>query len=187
MNTIVFYIYRILSKFFGNRLIIKYYRNLGMSIGKGTHIFSRIISSEPYLITIGNNVTISVGVTLLTHDASVGPIVGRNVYSDTVGPINIGNNCFIGANSIILPGVSIPNGSIVAAGSVVTKTITSSSNGIIESTTEGIIIGGNPAKFICKTADYLDKRNSSFLNLHGLSQIERKNVILQNKDKWTRK
>lgn len=189
MNTIVFYVYRILSKFLGNRYIIQYYRKLGMSIGEGTHIFSRIISSEPFLISIGNNVTISTGVTLLTHDASIGPIVGRNVFSDTVGPINIGNNCFIGANTIILPDVSIPDKSIVAAGSVVTKTITFPTNMINEtlSTHEGIIIGGNPAKYICKTSDFVNKRHSNFLKLHGLPIANRKNVILQNKDKWIKK
>lgn len=185
MNALVFFIYRVLSKFFGNEFILKYYKRLGMSIGEGTHIFSKIVSSEPFLITIGRNVTISVGVTLLTHDASVGPIVGRNVFSDMVGPINIGDNCFIGANTIILPGVSIPNNTIVAAGSVVTKTITSYSKEITErSINEGIIIGGNPAKLICKTTDFLEKRNSNFLKLHGLSLRERKSAILQNKEKW---
>ena len=151
----------------------------------GTHLDkSAVFKNIPHLpngirgIFVSHNAIIGTEVTIF-HQVTIGE--GNN------GAPIIGNNCFIGANSIILPGVSIPNGSIVAAGSVVTKTITSSSNGIIESTTEGIIIGGNPAKFICKTADYLDKRNSSFLNLHGLSQIERKNVILQNKDKWTRK
>lgn len=189
MNTIVFYIYRFLSKFLGNSIIIKYYRKLGMSIGENTHIFSKLVSSEPFLISIGDNVTISVGVTLLTHDASIGPIAGRNVFSDIVGSISIGNNCFIGANTIILPGVSIPDNSIVAAGSVVTKTITFPANMINEtlSTNEGIIIGGNPAKYICKTSDFVNKRYPNFLKLHGLSIENRKNVILQNKDKWINK
>lgn len=183
MNTILFYIFRVLSKFFGNKLIIAYYRKLGMSIGEGTHIFSKIVSSEPFMISIGNNVTISVDVTLLTHDASIGPIVGRDVFSDMVGPIKIGDNCFIGANTIILPGVTIPSNTIVAAGSVVTKTINSPiKDGVNNSV--GIVIGGNPAKMICRTEDFLNKRKSFFLRLHGLSLAERKRVILQHKDKW---
>lgn len=185
MNTLTSFIYRVLSKIFGHELIINYYRKQGVSIGEGTHIFSKIVSSEPFLITIGRNVTISVGVTLLTHDASIGAIIGRNVFSDIVGPINIGDNCFIGANTIILPGVSIPNNTIVAAGSVVTKTITSSSKEVAEGlSNEGIVIGGNPAKLICRTTDFLDKRNPNFLKLHGLSLVERKRAILQNKKKW---
>lgn len=142
MNALTFYIYKFFSKFLGHKIIIQYYRKLGMTIGGNTHIFSRLISSEPFLISIGSNVTISTGVSLLTHDASVGPIVGRNVYSDIVGPITIGNNCFVGANSIILPGVRIPDNSIVAAGSVVTKTVV---NHLNDNTlqNEGIILGGN--------------------------------------------
>lgn len=186
MNTLFFYICRILSKIFGHKLIINYYRKLGMSIGENSHIFSRLVSSEPFLISIGNNVTISVNVSLLTHDASIGPIVGRNVFSDIVGPISIGNNCFIGANTIILPGVTIPDNSIVAAGSVVTKTITSPSKSAdnIKKNNDGIIIGGNPAAYICETKDFVNKRQSNFLKLHGLSISNRKDIILRNRNKW---
>jgi len=180
MNAVTFYIYKFLSKFLGHKIIIQYYRKLGMTIGEDTHIFSRLISSEPFLISIGKNVTISTGVSLLTHDASVGAIVGRHVYSDIVGPITIGNNCFIGANSIILPGVRIPDNSIVAAGSVVTKTVVNHlTNNAPQD--EGIIIGGNPAVYICKTNDFLKKRKNNFLKLHGLSLTDRKNIIMNNK------
>lgn len=161
-----------------------------MTIGENTHIFSRLISSEPFLISIGDNVTISVGVTLLTHDASIGPIAGRNVFSDIVGPISIGNNCFIGANAIILPGVSIPDNSIVAAGSVVTKTIIPpflDKTNNTQHINEGIIIGGNPARYICKTTDFIKKREAYFLKLHNLSIKDRKEIILQNKHKWINK
>lgn len=186
MNAVTFYIYKFLSKFLGHKIIIQYYRKLGMTIGEDTHIFSRLISSEPFLISIGKNVTISIGVSLLTHDASVGAIVGRHVYSDIVGPITIGNNCFIGANSIILPGVRIPDNSIVAAGSVVTKTVVNhlTNNAPLD---EGIIIGGNPAVYICKTNDFLKKRKNNFLKLHGLSLTDRKNIIMNNKEKWINK
>ena len=186
MNAVTFYIYKFLSKFLGHKIIIQYYRKLGMTIGEDTHIFSRLISSEPFLISIGKNVTISTGVSLLTHDASVGAIVGRHVYSDIVGPITIGNNCFIGANSIILPGVRIPDNSIVAAGSVVTKTVVNHlTNNAPQD--EGIIIGGNPAVYICKTNDFLKKRKNNFLLLHGLSLTDRKNIIMNNKEKWINK
>lgn len=186
MNAVTFYIYKFLSKFLGHKIIIQYYRKLGMTIGEDTHIFSRLISSEPFLISIGKNVTISTGVSLLTHDASVGAIVGRHVYSDIVGPITIGNNCFIGANSIILPGVRIPDNSIVAAGSVVTKTVVNHlTNNAPQD--EGIIIGGNPAVYICKTNDFLKKRKNNFLKLHGLSLTDRKNIIMNNKEKWINK
>ena len=88
----MYYIYWILSKFLGNRMLIKYHRSLGMTIGNGTHIFSKLVSSEPFMIKIGDNVTISKNISLLTHDASIGPFLGRLVYSDMVGPVSIGSN-----------------------------------------------------------------------------------------------
>ena len=54
-------------------------------------------------------------------------------------PIRIGNNCWLGANSVILPGIQLGNGVIVAAGAVVSKSFT-----------DNVIIGGVPAKIIKK-------------------------------------
>lgn len=63
------------------------------------------------------------------------------------GSIKIGNNCFIGAKSIILPGVTIGDNCIVAAGSVVAKSVAS-----------GTIVDGVPAKYIMSIDDYYMKR-----------------------------
>ena len=68
---------------------------------------------------MGNNVTLASGCRLLTHDGSTKKIVG---YSK-VGRIDIGNDVFIGAASIVLPNVRIGNKVIVGAGSIVTKDI----------------------------------------------------------------
>lgn len=91
-----------------------------MSIGSGCRIFTDLAFSEPYLIKIGNNVTISTEVRLLTHDNSVIKLL--EYKTDVVGTVVIGDNCFIGAGTIILPGVTLGNSVIVGAGSVVTKT-----------------------------------------------------------------
>ena len=155
----------------GNAYIIKKLREEGITIGKGTCIFSNINSSEPYLIEIGDNCTISTEVSFITHDASVGVFAGKNIYSDICGRIKVGNNCFIGCKAIILYGVSIPDNTIVAAGSVVSKTITE----------PGCIVGGNPAKVIGRVEDYLKKNENFFLSLHGLSPSDRKEKILNTK------
>lgn len=152
----------------GNSYIVDKFRKEGLSIGNDTHIFSNIITSEPYLISIGCNCTISTEVCFLTHDASIGLFLDRKVKSDICGKITVGNNCFIGNRVILLYGVSIPDNTIVAAGSVVTKSINE----------PGCIVGGNPAKIIGKVERFLKKNQEYYLSLHGLSAEERKKVIL---------
>lgn len=84
---------------------LDYYKKRGLSIGENVECYSidGIDSLFPWLITIGNNVTISTNVQILTHDSSTF-FVGAHTR---VGEVNIGNNVFIGTKSIILPNVSI--------------------------------------------------------------------------------
>lgn len=156
----------------GNARIIKSLRAEGCEIGTNTHIFSNIIG-EPYLVKIGDNCTISTDVSLITHDASIGLYMGRENYSDICGRIVIGNNCFIGNKTIILYGVTIPDNTIVAAGSVVTKSISES----------GCIVGGNPARVIGRTADFIKKSRDRLMSLHGLNETARKTTIINNSSK----
>lgn len=107
-----------------------------MKIGKDCLLCSSPMTREPYLINIGNNVTVSTNVTFVTHDNSIKLLYPEK--SDVFGKIVIGNNCFIGENVTILYGVTLADNIIVAAGSVVTKSFRNSN----------IIIGGNPAHII---------------------------------------
>ena len=86
-------------------------------------------------IEIGENSTLAYGVTVLTSANPNGP---KNelakLYPAMTAPVIIGANCWIGANATLLPGVTIGDFSIVAAGSVVTKSVPS-----------GVLVAGNPA------------------------------------------
>lgn len=170
MNSIQYFKTLVLSRLLGggNSRVIEAFRKEGMIIGKGTHIFSNIAASEPYLVSIGDNCTISTDVSFLTHDASVGVFLGREKYSDICGRITVGNNCFIGNHSIVLYGVTIPDNTLVAAGSVVTKSIPEA----------GCIVGGNPARVIGRVDDYLAKNKDNMLSINVLSESERKQSIL---------
>ncbi|WP_253187069.1 DapH/DapD/GlmU-related protein [Paenibacillus sp. GP183] len=81
---------------------------------------------------------------LLAHDASTKSL---NNYMK-IGSITIEDNVFIGARALIMPGVTIGKNSIVAAGSIVTKSIP-----------EGSIAAGNPAKIISTIENYITKSN----------------------------
>lgn len=119
----------------------------GLKVGKE---FNRqqgvyIDPTHCYLIEIGDEVTMSVRVTLLAHDASTKKILGYT----KLGKIRIGNYVFIGANATILPGVSIGNYAIIGAGSVVTHDIP-----------ENMLAAGCPAKVICSVDEYKQKEQA---------------------------
>lgn len=100
-------------------------------------------------ITVGEQTTISTGVLILVHDYSIGTAI-RSIRPTTPGDmpyflseVKIGNNCFIGAHSIILPGTTIGDNTIIGAGSVVKGNIPA-----------GVIVAGNPARVIKTTEEY---------------------------------
>ncbi|MBS1565334.1 MAG: acyltransferase, partial [Bacteroidetes bacterium] len=107
--------------------------------------------SEPFLISIGDNVTITAGTRLVTNDGSLWLISDEEGRRFQYRRISIGNNVFIGVNSIILPGVQIGDNVIIGAGSVVTKSIPS-----------GKVVGGNPARVICEFDAYKAKALRDF-------------------------
>jgi acetyltransferase-like isoleucine patch superfamily enzyme len=116
---------------FDNKLRVQLARAMGIKVGKNIYIGKYCIIDDtfPSLITIQNNVVISFGSTITTHDAT----------SNRIAPVVIKRGAFVGARSIILPGVTINENSIVGAGSVVTRNVPSNT-----------IVGGVPAKVIRK-------------------------------------
>lgn len=150
-----------------------YYRYLGANIGKECSFIGRNISlsSEPYLITIGNNVRVSFDVAFITHDGGTHILRKKYPNASLYGKINVGNNVFIGARSIILPNVNIGNNCIIAAGSVVTKDVQ-----------DGEIVGGVPARVISNIEKYENNHKDDLLCIADYSYKDKKN-ILQNKFK----
>ena len=86
-------------------------------------------------IEIGENSTLAYGVMILTSANPNGPHNKLSkLYPKMSAPVIIGKDVWVGANATILPGVSIGEFSIIAAGSVVTKDVPS-----------GVLVAGNPA------------------------------------------
>jgi acetyltransferase-like isoleucine patch superfamily enzyme len=107
-----------------------------VSIGDRVTFGGRVFISGLGGVTIGNDCMIAYGtiITSATHDPSVGVM---NHITDAK-PITIGNNVWIGAGAIILPGVELADGIVVGAGSVVTKSFVE----------PNVILAGTPAKII---------------------------------------
>ena len=105
---------------------IEYARKLGVKVGKECRFTGNPSwGSEPWLIQIGDHVLLSADVKFSTHDAATFLFRDTEEYKDVFkfAPVVIRDNCFIGMRATILPGVEIGPNSIVAAGSVVTRSV----------------------------------------------------------------
>lgn len=124
-------------------------RAMGVEVGENTRFISMpSFGSEPYLISIGDHVTIASQVAFVPHDGATWCFRNEERYKNVLrcAPIKVGNNCFIGFRSTILCGVNIGDNSIVGACSLVTKDIPSNE-----------VWGGVPAHFICTLDEYKEK------------------------------
>ncbi|MHA1381797.1 MAG: acyltransferase [Candidatus Helarchaeota archaeon] len=108
---------------YNNYTIAEYFRKKGAQIGEGCSIIPRHLGDEPYLVKIGNHVTIAGGVTFLTHDGGVWIFRDEDPNIQVFGPIIIEDNCVIGQNAILFPNIRIGKNSIIGAGSVVISNI----------------------------------------------------------------
>ncbi|MRS11505.1 MAG: acyltransferase [Actinobacteria bacterium] len=89
---------------------------------------------------------------ILTHDHAVSrALAARGVAQEwdaaIEGSVEIHSNAFVGARSVLLPGVSVGEGAIVGAGSVVTKDVPAMT-----------VVAGNPASRVCSTKDYVRRQ-----------------------------
>ena len=105
------------------------YANFNLTLVDDTHIY------------VGDNTMFGPNVTLATAGHPVLPELREKGYQFNI-PIHIGKNCWIGAGSVILPGVTVGDGSVIGAGSVVTKDIPS-----------GVVAVGNPCRVLRKIGD----------------------------------
>jgi len=155
----------------------QYAKFIGVKIGGGNFIAGKDHwPSEPYLITIGSNCALTKGVKIFTHG---GARVARRKYPnyDVFGMVEVGDYCYIGTNSLIMPGVKIGNGSMVAAGSVVTKSVP-----------PNMVVGGNPARILCTVDEYIERNKTFDLESKGLSYEQKRTFLLSlPKERFIRK
>lgn len=126
------------------------------NVGKSVRLPFMLIPLRAENIYIGNNVEVASGVRFVVHDAIhevFNRMPGNKVkYKEHIGKIEIGNNVFIGANSIILGPVKIGDNCVIAAGAVVNKDIP-----------DGSVVGGVPARIIGDYETLMKKR----MNMKG--------------------
>jgi acetyltransferase-like isoleucine patch superfamily enzyme len=138
---------------------IRYLRRKGVRIGEGCDLLNGVeCYAEPWLIEIGNRVTITSGVGFVTHDGSSrlfrDTLPGSSRFGNRFGRIIVRDNCFIGVGSIVMPDVTIGPNSIVGVHSVVTKDVP-----------PGTVVAGIPARTICTLDEYINKYKEKMIPL----------------------
>lgn len=111
----------------------KFYAPRGVSIGEGTLVGDHAVLDGRAPLRIGNHVDIASQVMIYNFEHDV----NSEDFKPVGGKVTVGDYVFLGPRSIILPGVTIGEGAVVAAGAVVTKDVPSRA-----------IVGGVPAKVI---------------------------------------
>lgn len=142
--------------------INKWFRKKGVNFTGTGHVWinSNIAINEPHLISIGENTTVAGNVEFVTHDNSISKVIPN--ATDLYGEIRIGNNCFIGARSVLMYGVTIADNVIIAAGSVVTKSVNQNN----------VIVAGNPAKIVSSWDRFAEKSGEYIWNLNEITREE---------------
>lgn len=151
-------------------------RRLGVTVGSNVRLIGLqrgTFGSEPYLVRLGSHVTVTAGVSFVTHDGGVWVLREEFPEMDVFGEIVVGDNCFIGLRAILLPGVTIGDNCVIAAGAVVNRDIPANS-----------VAAGVPARVVSSFADYRERSLAKALHVRNLPSPEREAAI---REKFSRR
>ena len=123
-------------------------------------------SAEPYLIKIGSHCDLTEGAMIYTHG---GARVARGKIPnfDVFGKVVLGDRVYVGSGTKIMPGVTVGDNVLIAAGSVVTKSIPSN-----------VVVAGNPAKYICSIDEYIERNLTYNTDTKSLKAKAKKEFLL---------
>lgn len=140
---------------------VSYAKKIGVSCQPDLSIYGSsyaMFSAEPYLVTLGRNVHISIGASFICHDGSTLPFRKDVPDLELAAEIKLGDNIFVGTGAIILAGVTIGNDCIVGAHAVVTKDVP-----------DGSIVAGNPARIVKTTSEFFQQAQQKSLKIGHLT------------------
>lgn len=144
-------------------------RKYGGRVGKGVFIGKDVVVDYDFafLLEIGDGAVISARSIIELHDSCLPNVLGRG--KNKVGRVTIGRRAYIGANSVVLPGVEIGDGAIIGACSLVNRTIPN-----------GQVWGGVPAVYLCTVNELVKKRERisepGVANFNWIGELEKREV-----------
>lgn len=148
---------------------VRYFRRQGAQIGEGVEIFGANLctfGSEPYLVSIGNQTTISNDVEFITHDGGLRVVRAKYTGAYLYARIRVGDQCFLGAHCILLPGAKVGAGSVIGSGSIVTGEIP-----------PGVVAIGVPAKPVKSVEEYVQGKKHLWIDTEGLTVNAKRELL----------
>jgi maltose O-acetyltransferase len=140
----------------------------GLVLGRGVFIADEVTIApvNPWLVSIGDGTVLAPRVQIFAHDAST----RRRIGYTRIGRVRIGVGVFIGASSIVLPGVTIGDGAIVGAGSVVHDDVPAR-----------MVAAGNPATVIMSVDNYVSEQRAEVETkpVYGSEWTAKENVSME--------
>jgi acetyltransferase-like isoleucine patch superfamily enzyme len=149
---------------------VNHARKIGVQIGKDCRLLNtnaRTFGSEPYLIQIGDHVTVTSGVRFINHDGGMWVFRENEPDIELFGTIKIGSNVFIGMDTLILPGVTIGNNCVIGAGSIVTRDIPNNTVAL-----------GSPARPLKSIDDYRQSVDQKAMFVRSLSPAKKREHLM---------
>jgi acetyltransferase-like isoleucine patch superfamily enzyme len=146
---------------------VGYARKRGVRVGENCRLISADFGSEPYLVTLGDHVSITAS-EFITHDGGVWVFREKYPECDLFGRICVGNNVFIGYGCIIMPGVTIGDNVVIGAGAIVTRDIPSN-----------CVAVGAPARRIKNIDEYWKGIESRIVPTQLLGPVAKREYLLK--------
>ena len=173
MKKLINFFNKLIEFYHVKRNPVAYARSIGVRVGEDARLISVVpgmgtFGSEPYLIELGNHVTVAGDVRFVNHDGGVWVFREEDPSIDVIAPIKVGNNVFIGYGSLILPGAVIGDNVVIGAKSVVTGNIPSNS-----------VAAGVPARVIKPLDEYRQGVMARKDSIRHFSDIEKRDYLIK--------